>query len=287
MSNLIILEEYMDSAAASSRAKELAIRFKESTVVQCSSSGWLVFVSQKIKDTIDLECHSVITKEVIDFSKLSKIEIFDTINGGVIFSNEAENNSIRITVLAALKEQFSLNNAYLPNSNLSNTDLSFADLSNANLQNSDLSAASLKGINLNGSRLDFAKLSNSNLSNADLCGVNLSNADLHSANLSNANLSYANLDGADLSNANLSNANLYFVNLDNVNLHEANMENVYGKDTYNPPSHVINEHVTSTIKPVNLTPKNYRIIIPANYSSSSSTGYKPISDINFKEWDYD
>ena len=86
----------------------------------------------------------------------TKIEI-KSIYGSVLFSYESENNTIKKTVLQAIKSS----------ADLSSADLSYADLSYANLSSANLSYA------------------------------NLSYANLRSANLSSANLRYANLSSAD------------------------------------------------------------------------------------------
>jgi uncharacterized protein YjbI with pentapeptide repeats len=108
----------------------------------------------------------------------TKIEI-KSVFGHLLFEFEKENNSVKETLLKAIKSDADLSNADLSNANLSNADLSGADLSGADLSN--------------------ANLSNADLSGADLIGANLSNADLIGADLSCANLSGANLIGADLS----------------------------------------------------------------------------------------
>ncbi len=122
------------------------------------------------------------------------IEIKNRFTGTVIFSHEAENNTMKLTVEAAVKSQVYLRNSnlsgsYLRNSNLSgsnlsNSDLRNSDLSNSNLRNSDLSDSNLRGSNLRGS-----DLSNSDLSNSDLRGSNLRGSNLSNSYLSNSYLS--------------------------------------------------------------------------------------------------
>ena len=107
-----------------------------------------------------------------------KIEIKNRWSGSVIFRYDVENNTIGLTVKAAME---------------ASTNLSGANLSDANLRRADLSSA--------------------NLSDANLSGANLSDANLRRANLSDANMSDANLSGANLSDANLSGANLRRANL--------------------------------------------------------------------------
>ena len=100
----------------------------------------------------------------------TKIKI-NSVFGKLLFEYECEENTIKKTLLEAIKN----------NANLSDADLRNADLRNANLWNADLR-------------------------NADLWNANLWNADLSGADLSGANLSDADLSDADLSDANLWNA---------------------------------------------------------------------------------
>jgi len=114
------------------------------------------------------------------------IEIKNRFNSSVVFSHEAENNSIKLTIEMAIKSKADLIGADLSGANLSGADLSGANLSRANLSWADLSGANLSEASLRG-----ASLRGANLSGADLYG-----ADLYGANLSEANLSGANLSGA-------------------------------------------------------------------------------------------
>ena len=103
---------------------------------------------------------------------MNTIEI-KNIYGQILFTHTCENNTIKVTLLEAIKR----------GANLRGADLSYANLSGANLSYANLRGADLRGVNLN---------------YADLRGANLSNADLSSADLSGANLSGVNLRGADL-----------------------------------------------------------------------------------------
>jgi uncharacterized protein YjbI with pentapeptide repeats len=109
---------------------------------------------------------------------MEKIEI-RSIWGGILFSLEKENNTVRSTVETAI---------------LSSANLSRADLSGAYLR-----GANLRGAYLRGANLSSADLRGANLSGADLSGADLSRANLNSANLNSANLCSAYLSGADLS----------------------------------------------------------------------------------------
>jgi hypothetical protein len=91
--------------------------------------------------------------------------------GRLLFEFEKENNTVKDTVIEAVK-------------------------SGANLYGANLSGAKLYGANLSGAKLYGANLSGANLSGADLSGADLSGADLSGANLSGADLSGADLSGA-------------------------------------------------------------------------------------------
>ena len=101
--------------------------------------------------------------------------------GSLLFELECENNSIKNTLLEAIKSGADLRRA-----NLSGADLGGADLIRANLRRANLSGADLSGADLGG---------------ADLRRANLSGADLRRAYLSGADLRRADLSGADLRRA--------------------------------------------------------------------------------------
>ncbi len=118
-----------------------------------------------------------------------KIEIKNRYTNETIFAFECENNSVKITLLEAIRLKTNLRSANLRSANLSSANLSSADLSSADLSSANLSYAELSSANLSS-----ANLSSAELSSADLSSANLSSAELSSANLSSANLSSANLD---------------------------------------------------------------------------------------------
>jgi uncharacterized protein YjbI with pentapeptide repeats len=166
-----------------------------------------------------------------------KIQIKNRFDDSVIFEHDVEENSICITVVAALAAKCSLSNADLRNADLSNADLSNADLrnadlSNADLSNADLSNADLGNADLSNAYLSNADLSNAYLSNADLRNADLSNADLSNAYLSNADLRNAYLRNADLRNAYLRNADLSNAYLSNADLSNADLRNAYLRNAY-------------------------------------------------------
>ena len=117
--------------------------------------------------------------------KLSILSRFDAL---LLFEYESEENSLKITLQAAVK--------------------SGANLDGANLYGANLRGASLDGANLRGANLDGANLYGANLYGANLYGVNLYGADLCGANLDGVNLYGASLRGANLRGADLRGANL-------------------------------------------------------------------------------
>ena len=132
---------------------------------------------------------------------MKTIEI-KNVDGVVIFKHEAENNTVKLTVEEAVKNDI----------NLALADLGDAELAGANLRGANLRGANLRGANLKG---------------AELTGANLSDADLREANFSMANLYRTNLDDADLYRANLTRANLYDADLYNTNLEMVILDMAY------------------------------------------------------------
>ena len=127
-----------------------------------------------------------------------KIEIKNRFTGEVIFSDERENNTIKLTVEKAVNLKINLRGSNLSGSNLSGINLSGSDLRGINLRGSNLSGSNLSGINLSGS---------------DLRGINLSDSYCRGSNLSDINLSGINLSGCDFSGCDLSDSNLSGSNL--------------------------------------------------------------------------
>ena len=116
---------------------------------------------------------------------MKKIEIKD-INGFVLFSHTAENNSITLTVEAAVSCGVSLANANLAGTCLAVADLTGADLTGADLTGADISWADLADAVLIGAKLE----------DADIKGAFLEGADLNEADITGANINWANLNGA-------------------------------------------------------------------------------------------
>ena len=127
-----------------------------------------------------------------------KIQIIAKFTGAVIFEHEAEENTIRLTVEAAVKAGANLDRAYLAGANLDGANLAGANLAGASLDGAYLDRAYLAGANLDGA----------NLAHASLDGAYLAGANLDRANLAGANLDGANLDGELLTRAPISLANL-------------------------------------------------------------------------------
>ena len=92
-----------------------------------------------------------------------KLSILSRFDASLLFEYEAEENSLKITLQAAIKNGADLDGANLRSANLRGADLSGADLDGANFYGANLYGANLRG--------------------ADLRGANLRGADLYGANL--------------------------------------------------------------------------------------------------------
>ena len=114
-----------------------------------------------------------------------KIQI-KSIWGDILFEYEKDNNTIKDTLVEALKNDANLIGADLRGANLRGANLIDADLIDAYLRGADLIDADLRG---------------ADLIDADLRGADLRGADLRGANLRGADLRGANLRGADLRDA--------------------------------------------------------------------------------------
>ena len=114
-----------------------------------------------------------------------KIQI-KSIWGTILFEYEKENNTMKDTLIEAIRQHANLRGA-----NLRGANLRGANLSDANLSDANLSGAYLSGANLSDANLSDANLSGAYLRDANLRGANLSGAYLRGANLSDANLSGA------------------------------------------------------------------------------------------------
>ena len=131
------------------------------------------------------------------------IEIECRLSGRILFSHEAEDNTTRLTLEAAVFADANLTGAYLVSANLADANLADANLAGANLADANLADANLADANLAGANLVSANLANANLVGAYLVGANLADANLADANLAGANLTGTYLAGANLTGANL------------------------------------------------------------------------------------
>ena len=156
---------------------------------------------------------------------LIKIEIKSRYSDKVLFSYESENNTIKDTLLEAVRKNVDIRGANLCDANLRDANLRGADISSANLYGANLYCADISCADLRYANLGDANLRGANLGDANLRGANLSDADLRGANLNGADLRGANLSGANFCNAYLGSANLGDANLRGANLRDANLCN--------------------------------------------------------------
>ena len=125
----------------------------------------------------------------------TNIQIKTTL-GSLLFEFEKEDNSVKDTLVEAVKQGADLRGAYLRGADLGDANLVGADLGGANLGD-----ANLRGANLRGADLRDADLGGANLRDANLVDANLVDANLRGAYLRDANLVGADLVGADLGGA--------------------------------------------------------------------------------------
>lgn len=136
-----------------------------------------------------------------------KIEIKNRYTKEVIFSHECKNNTVKKTVLEAIRQNCNLRESDLSGSDLSTCDLSGSNLSESDLSGSDLTLCDLSGSNLSRCNLRGSDLSESDLSESDLSWSNLRESDLSWSDLSWSDLSGSNLRGSDLRGSNLIGSN--------------------------------------------------------------------------------
>ena len=120
-----------------------------------------------------------------------KIQIKSKWFGYVLFEYEKENNTIKDTLIEAVKK-----GADLTGADLKGAYLTGAYLKGAYLKGADLKGADLKGADLKGADLKGAYLKGADLKGADLKGAYLTGADLKGADLKGAYLTGADLKGA-------------------------------------------------------------------------------------------
>ena len=116
---------------------------------------------------------------------METIEI-KNINGVVLFSHTAEDNTITLTVEAAVSCGVSLANANLAGACLAVADLTGADLTGADLTGADISWADLADAILIGAKLEDANLKGAILEGADLTEADIERANIYGAKLNGA-----------------------------------------------------------------------------------------------------
>ena len=87
-----------------------------------------------------------------------KLSILSRFNASLLFEYESEENSLKITLQAAVKSGANLRGANLDGADLYGANLDGANLRDANLRGADLYGANLDGANLRGANLDGEKL---------------------------------------------------------------------------------------------------------------------------------
>ena len=112
-----------------------------------------------------------------------KLSILSRLDASILFEFEAEENSLKIMLQAAIKAR----------ANLYGANLYAANLRDANLQGANLQGADLRDANLYGADLDGANLQGANLLDANLYGADLYGAELDGEKLSKTPLQLNNL----------------------------------------------------------------------------------------------
>ena len=92
-----------------------------------------------------------------------KLSILSRLNASLLFEYEAEENSLKITLQAAVKTGANLRGADLYGADLYGADLYGADLDGADLYGANLYGANLEGANLEGEKLTKTPLLLNNL----------------------------------------------------------------------------------------------------------------------------
>ena len=112
-----------------------------------------------------------------------KIQITALFSGSVLFEHEAENNTVSLTLVAAVKAGANLARANLAGAYLAGASLDGAYLAGAYLAGADLGGAYLGGADLGGAYLGGAYLGGANLGGAYLDGEVLNKAPISLINL--------------------------------------------------------------------------------------------------------
>ena len=133
------------------------------------------------------------------------IDILNRYTGASLYKS-ADAKTLSAAIEVAVREQVSLECAYLQGAYLQDADLQGAYLRGAYLRGADLRGAYLQGADLRGAYLRGADLRGAYLQGADLRGAYLQDADLQGAYLRGADLRGADLQDADLRGAYLQGA---------------------------------------------------------------------------------
>jgi len=94
----------------------------------------------------------------LTYGGIMLIEIKSRFDSRVIFSHDCENNSIKLTVEAAVRIRANLDGVYLAGAYLDGANLARANLVRANLDGANLDGANLDGANLAGAIYGIATL---------------------------------------------------------------------------------------------------------------------------------
>ena len=113
---------------------------------------------------------------------MRKLEIKHHLTGEVLFEYEKEDNTIKDTLMEAIKKGVDLRNADLCCYNLRGINLCDVDLFGVNLSGSDLTDADLSGSNLCGAYMFNTMLHDTKLCYTDLIGVHLYGSELLNVN---------------------------------------------------------------------------------------------------------
>jgi len=105
-----------------------------------------------------------------------KIQIKNRWTGSIIFEYESESNTVKESLVEAVKHGAYLQGAYLQGAYLQGADLQGADLQGADLQGAYLQGAYLQGADLQGAYLQGAYLQGAYLQGAYLRGVKIKTA---------------------------------------------------------------------------------------------------------------
>jgi hypothetical protein len=122
-----------------------------------SGRGWHSEKELRAASVLDLKTKTMKTKIQIK-----------SIFGKILFEFEKEDNTIKETVLEAIRRSADLQSADLRYANLRSANLRYANLRSANLQYADLRSANLQSANLQSANLQSANLQSANLQLIDI-----------------------------------------------------------------------------------------------------------------------